>query len=829
VLTNAELRQAIANLNLLINEVQSPASYFRVENHHVSKSLFSEEQSKIDLQIYLQSLIHAVTEAQVYDDNPLFTTFFISLQYFFHLEPNTVVTDLGLDFSSCPALVRTDLKVAKLPHSDPDNYLPTVDLPPIQYDTATKRYTSPDDDRAHLHREEAARIFTATQIERFKALLHAIFAKLGIYIFETARYEEHNYLESDIYRQDSAISPVFQTEQPAAEVIPPLPTEPDYLEDEEAPLLAPPQVGVQIDTAMQAIERQKKEQVPTHYWIGHASNFITIPTDSSPLTVLTDPVEGDLAPLLYPRMTKAGKLIDGTFEDRLPKVDIVIISHNHRDHVCETTLKCLVKQQPKMIVPEGDEALFLGLGFTNVVSVQWWEQVAITNAQHQEVLRVTAVPARHWSGRGIADAHSSAFNGYVLSSEKLAGDVYFAGDTALMDDSLSDPIFTHFNVVTSIQPGGPDEGRSDMESTHQSSADAILMHFKILAKRYQKLQQSGQPLTIEAFWQEIQNIKTIYNHTATFKLGNLRLRDSFYSYHRVIAAFQQGAEWSTMHLPAHEQQVVAGIWELAQTMTFENKALTNAQIAEIILFGIVMPKIGQRQALYFTEPSAFEPSFSYRSLITNGRALEEFDALVRGNLSNGIFLPNMLISDLLAAYLDPWHAQFSRTHQGIQAYINDLGTCHNADDMLAKLDSMESELNIQNQQGHMQSLIHYAKWIVQFSNPFQDEQSLLAGFRGFFTCQSIRKLVDQESQHTGKIGLPSRAEKQRAFQTLSTQLAELPTNVTTYGETIANWLSSKADGLQSIKTMLQTNRSSFFMQSKTHSAEVVEQLEALTH
>ena len=101
--------------------------------------------------------------------------------------------------------------------------------------------------------------------------------------------------------------------------------------------------------------------------------------------MITDPVEGDLAPLLYPRMTKEGDLIDGTNEKRLPKIDVVIISHNHRDHVSEETLKRLVKQQPKMIGPEGDEALFIGLGFTNVVGIKWWEQATISNDQGKEL------------------------------------------------------------------------------------------------------------------------------------------------------------------------------------------------------------------------------------------------------------------------------------------------------------------------------------------------------------------------------------------------------------------------------------------------------------
>ncbi|WBV68077.1 MBL fold metallo-hydrolase [Legionella pneumophila] len=227
------------------------------------------------------------------------------------------------------------------------------------------------------------------------------------------------------------------------------------------------------------------------------------------------------------------------------------------------------------------------------------EQAKITDFQGNELLRITAVPARHWSGRSLTDAHCSAFNGYVLHANQLDGDIYFAGDTALMDDMLSQPIFEKFNIVTSIQPGGPDERREDMESTHQSSADAILMHFKILAAQYQKMKEKNESLSLDDFLIENQHLKTLYNHTATFKLGNLRLKDTYYSYQRMVAAFREDAQWRADHLPKHEQKVYDHIQLLISNMVFkDNQQLSNRQIADLILGKVVIPKIGQRQPLY---------------------------------------------------------------------------------------------------------------------------------------------------------------------------------------------------------------------------------------
>lgn len=780
LLTNAQLILAIENLDLLIKHAQSSASQFTIVTNKISKNLFLKSKLKSDLEAYLQGLINEVSSNN--DENPLITTLFASLQYFFHLESNNIIKELNLDFDRAPSLKRNPMKLNKFQHTNQDNQfnqkIKEKSLPEINYDLKTGHYTAPDDDKAHRHGAEAKRIFVATQLERIKAFIHFLFAKINIFIFETAPYKEQNYLESDIYSHDSAIE----------------------------------------------FPHNFKPQVASHYWIGHASSLITIPTNYSPMHVLTDPVEGDLAPLLYPRMTKEGNLIDGVGEKRLPKVDVVIISHNHRDHLSEATLKRLVKQQPKMIVPEGDEELFIRLGFTHVAGIKWWEQAAISDLGGNELLRVTAVPARHWSGRGISDAHRSAFNGYVLSSNKLEGDIYFAGDTALMEDRISQPILDQFNIITSIQPGGPDEGRKEMESTHQSSADALLMHFKILAERYQKLNKNGTKPTLHEFLAETQMIKTIYNHTATFKLGNLRLKDSFYSYQRIIAAFQNESQSSIEHLPKHEQKVIRDIRQIVKTMTFRGEQLTDALIANEILQGVVIPKIGQRQPLYFTDKMKEVKIFNPRNLITNGRALEEFDSLLQNYLakSEEEFSPGEFICALLEDYQRPWHAFFSRTFAGIRPYISEIRNCQDIESLLHVINRMEGDMGKRNPHGHMQSLVHYAKWII--SHATQHPDNTRQEFKNYFICRKIRKHTDHESQYKGGLFGSDRTEKQQAFQRLSDELADLPEELDCYKEVISHWLKAPTKNESSVEHMLQTNRSLLFARSKTRSAAIVEEL-----
>jgi len=735
MMSPSEINQAIANLDFLISHYKvSSDMMFMSDGHVTNNRMFkTTEAQQTEFKTYIQHLIDEVNTADL--NNRQLAVLHNSLSVFINLRPNNLLA--GLQLVTPDALKPSSLSYNKIQHLDNANpfrsRIAAHQIPTICKDPHTHKYTSPDDIKAHQHGQEATRIFFSTQFQRSKGLINRLFAYFGIHVFESACYEEHDYLHTDIYAND-------------------LPTRPE----------------------------QSKEA--HHYWIGHASNFITIPTDGNPLHVLTDPVEGDLAPVIYPRMTDEGSLIDGTGEKRLPKVDVVLISHNHRDHVCASTLSRLVKHQPIMVVAEGDRALFEGIGFTRVVETTWWEQVVIQDEKRQELLKITAVPASHWSGRGPFDAHCAAFNGYVLSSGKLNGDIYFAGDTALMDNSLSTPIFEQFNVTTSIQPGGPDEMRADMESTHQCSADGILMHFKILAAEYSR----GPFITKEQFLEKAVSIKTIFNHTSTFKLGNLRLKDTHFSQQRIVAAFKEGGQWRENHLPAHEMKVYAEINKLLHKMTFVDGKFSNEDVSDLILSSLEVPKIGQCQSLNRVKPN---PSYlEYRNLITNRRALIEYDQLMQDHLAkpedNRCRNMKDLIITLFKTYDKPLYARFTRKEP---TKLKNLELAQNHDEALLRvINEMENGLGLQHQHGHRQSLVYYAKWLLTLPGNNYDEQ--IKYLKKYFVCKNIEKTVDAELKHTGWWFMgASRDEKQTAFKVLSSQLKSVDKTPDNYRQIIGQW------------------------------------------
>ncbi|MCA9698364.1 MAG: MBL fold metallo-hydrolase, partial [Myxococcales bacterium] len=153
---------------------------------------------------------------------------------------------------------------------------------------------------------------------------------------------------------------------------------------------------------------------PSLTWIGHASYLVQLGGRSA----LIDPVFSDRLALL-PRSAPPG-----VARADLPKIDLVLITHNHRDHMDAPSLR-LIGDAPLYVVPEGLGSWFRRAGFSRVVELAWWEQ------RELEGLAVTFVPAQHWSRRGLFDDHTSAWGGYVLEAEGLR--VYHSGDTAYFE------------------------------------------------------------------------------------------------------------------------------------------------------------------------------------------------------------------------------------------------------------------------------------------------------------------------------------------------------------------------------------------------------------
>ncbi|WP_309248533.1 MBL fold metallo-hydrolase [Streptomyces sp. MNP-20] len=147
-------------------------------------------------------------------------------------------------------------------------------------------------------------------------------------------------------------------------------------------------------------------------WAGHASWVVRI----GGLTVLTDPVWSRRILGTPARVTPVGVAWSA-----LPRVDAVVISHNHYDHLDAPTLKRLPRDTP-LFVPAGLGRWFARRRFTRVTELDWWESAELDG------VRLGFVPAHHWSKRGLRDTCRSLWGGWVLTDGE-GQRVYFAGDT----------------------------------------------------------------------------------------------------------------------------------------------------------------------------------------------------------------------------------------------------------------------------------------------------------------------------------------------------------------------------------------------------------------
>jgi L-ascorbate metabolism protein UlaG (beta-lactamase superfamily) len=156
---------------------------------------------------------------------------------------------------------------------------------------------------------------------------------------------------------------------------------------------------------------------PHATWIGHASFVFRL----GGALVATDPV---FAERMGPRRRLAAPGVDPW---RLPRLDVVTVSHSHYDHMDLPSLRLLAQRgDPLFVVPKDNAEVLQGAGIGKVTELGWWESVEAAG------VRVTCVPAQHWSMRVPWDRNARLWGGFVYESAE--GVAYHAGDTAMSED-----------------------------------------------------------------------------------------------------------------------------------------------------------------------------------------------------------------------------------------------------------------------------------------------------------------------------------------------------------------------------------------------------------
>jgi L-ascorbate metabolism protein UlaG (beta-lactamase superfamily) len=175
-----------------------------------------------------------------------------------------------------------------------------------------------------------------------------------------------------------------------------------------------PATGVAVPFVQNDGKLLRHSRRDTLTWIGQASFLVQLGGTS----LLIDPV---LSPKLGWVKRNSPPGLDW---HTLPDIDIVLITHNHRDHMDAPTLKKLGKD-PVYVVPKGLGYWFYRNGMRRVVEMTWWQEEEIQG------VFITFVPAEHWSRRSLTDLNTSWWGGFVMQRNGLS--LYHAGDSGWFD------------------------------------------------------------------------------------------------------------------------------------------------------------------------------------------------------------------------------------------------------------------------------------------------------------------------------------------------------------------------------------------------------------
>jgi L-ascorbate metabolism protein UlaG (beta-lactamase superfamily) len=228
---------------------------------------------------------------------------------------------------------------------------------------------------------------------------------------------------------------------------------PEFVED---PILSPP-------------NRAARDRISTTF-IGHSTFLLQI----GGVRVLTDPIWSERCspvPFAGPRRVRR----PGQSLDALPGIDIVLVTHNHYDHMDLPTLRQVRARWTPRVVTGLRNARHLGTAnIRSAVELDWWQSIELLGA------RVTYVPAQHFSSRGLHDRDRCLWGGFVVEAGGAV--VYFAGDSGYC------PYFAEIGrkfprIDLALLPIGAYEPRWFMRRNHMDPVEAVRAHLDLGARR----------------------------------------------------------------------------------------------------------------------------------------------------------------------------------------------------------------------------------------------------------------------------------------------------------------------------------------------------------
>jgi L-ascorbate metabolism protein UlaG (beta-lactamase superfamily) len=223
-------------------------------------------------------------------------------------------------------------------------------------------------------------------------------------------------------------------------------------------------------------------------WIGQS----TVLLQTAGLNILTDPFFSERAsPLAFagPRRVRP----PGVAIADLPPIDLVLVSHNHYDHMDLPSLRAISRAcNPPVVTPLGNAAyLRKVMASAHITELNWGDTC------HVGAARVTLTPALHWSKRGLADANKALWGAFAITAG--ASLIYFAGDTGFGEGVTFHKLRQDFGPPRlALLPIGAYEPRWFMKHQHMNPEEAVRAHLALQSRASLAIHHSTIQLTDEA-------------------------------------------------------------------------------------------------------------------------------------------------------------------------------------------------------------------------------------------------------------------------------------------------------------------------------------------